>query len=75
MPYKVAANSILMPTECSEGFSCLSFDDTCLCEVERYTGGKSGDLIIKPINVMKYCNYKKYFPYSFVCNCPTRKEI
>ena len=59
--------------KCNKDMSCLSDKGNNLCKVVRST---SGDIIF--IECMEYspCNYKMSFGFSsFICNCPTRKEI
>ncbi|RJQ55698.1 MAG: hypothetical protein C4526_02820 [Nitrospiraceae bacterium] len=56
---------------CGNNFSCLS-DKTCLCEIEDNFNGKV--LFIKPQG-RSACNYMMSFGYSYICNCPVRKEI
>ena len=72
MKYKISSD-VENETNCRDNFSCLSGDDTCFCEYERYIEGDSGVLFIKP----KYedCDYKMSFGDSIICNCPARKEI
>ncbi len=60
-------------SRCRDNFSCLSGEGDCLCEIEDFAGEKIH--FIKPGNKGGICNYKMGFGYSFLCNCPVRKEI
>jgi len=59
-------------TNCEKDFACLKSDGVVCCKVESCINGK----IHFVQNVSKsYCAYKMSFGNSFICNCPTRKEI
>ncbi len=60
-------------TKCRRNFSCLSGENGYLCEVEDFAGGKIH--FIKPGNASELCGYRMEFGYSYLCNCPVRKEI
>jgi hypothetical protein len=66
-------SDILNEAKCRDDFSCLSGDDTCLCEVEKYIEGDSGVLFIKPRD--EYCHNEMSYGHKSFCNCPARKEI
>jgi len=57
-------------TKCKKNLSCLSGND--ICKVESCVDGKI--YFIKCMN-LDPCNYRISFGYSFVCNCPVRKEL
>lgn len=59
-------------TKCNKNFSCLSGNRNELCMVEYNVKDKIH--FIKCTNT-KFCSYKISFGYSYVCTCPTRKEI
>ena len=60
-------------TECGKDMPCLSDKDYHLCKVVRAT---SGDVIFIECLEDSLCNYRMPFGFSsFICNCPTRKEI
>jgi hypothetical protein len=69
----IISEEILEQTKhCNKDFSCLSGNKECLCEIKECVGCIV--LFIKH-QVNNGCNYKKYFGYSPLCTCPTRKEI
>ncbi len=72
MEFKVRADILNETIKCKKDFSCLSGKKDCLCEVEDSFDNKI--LFIKPMN-HNMCDYKMSFGYSYICNCPTRKEI
>lgn len=61
---------------CMNGFSCLRKETTCLCKVEYSLHNKRSPIIIfVQYDGQRICNYKMSFGFSYVCTCPTRKEI
>ncbi len=60
-------------TKCKKGLSCLKGNEEILCEVNDCVDGKV--LFILPKDNTGFCEYKMAFGYSFICNCPVRKEI
>ncbi len=72
MEYKIDTEILRETVKCRKNFSCLSGVKDCLCEVEDNIYNKI--LFIKPRS-NKLCDYRNAFGYSYVCNCPTRKEI
>jgi hypothetical protein len=75
MTYDVDRHVLDLTTECADHFSCLSGEDTCLCEVEKIIGTDGGLLYIKHNSNIRSCRYELFYGDSFICNCPTRKEI
>lgn len=60
-------------TKCMYDFSCLSGKKECLCAIEN--NRPAGNIcFVNPEN-NHYCDYKIPFGYSYICTCPTRKEI
>ena len=59
-------------TNCEKNFECLNNDKHIYCKVEDCVNNKVH--FVKCLNV-DYCVYKMSFAQSFICNCPTRKEI
>lgn len=59
-------------TKCKKDFSCLSNKRNDLCKVELNVDNK-----IHFVKCMsnETCNYRISFGYSFVCQCPVRKEL
>ncbi len=72
MGFEVSEDILRKTTGCSCEFSCLSGGGECFCELDSGLGDKV--IFIKPRNG-GYCNYMISFGHSFVCTCPTRKEI
>lgn len=59
--------------KCEKGRPCLSDEGYELCKVVRST---INNIIFIECLAQRSCNYKKSFGFSsFICNCPTRKEI
>jgi ribosomal protein L31 len=59
-------------TKCKKGFSCLSNNGNDLCKVELDVDNKIH--FVKCLG-NETCNYRISFGYSFVCQCPVRKEL
>lgn len=73
MKFAVSEDVIKKATKCGSNFSCLSGEEVCLCEIEDFAGDKLH--FIKPGNATGECNYRMGFGFSYLCNCPVRKEI
>ena len=73
MKYQIDKDILNNTTNCSDDFSCLSGNDTCLCEVDKYIESEDSVLFIKPM--YEYCKNELSFGNSFFCICPIRKEI
>lgn len=69
---KISDEILKKTTRCTKDFSCLSGETGELCKVESCIENK-----IHFIKCIKYepCQYRMTFGYSFVCTCPTRKEL
>jgi hypothetical protein len=72
MNLKIGRKALNETVKCGNDFACLSSEKNCLCKVEDNLDNKI--VFIKPIK-KSACNYRMSFGYSFVCSCPTRKEI
>jgi hypothetical protein len=57
---------------CLNNFDCLNNDKHVYCKVESCINHKIH--FIENID-KSLCNYKMSFGDSFICTCPTRKEI
>ncbi len=67
------AQDILEETkECRHGFSCLTSGRKCMCKPEDFC---SDNVCFIKREEATNCSYMISFGYSFVCTCPTRKEI
>jgi hypothetical protein len=71
MKFAVSEDVIKKATKCRSNFSCLSGEGVCLCEIEDFAGDKLH--FIKPGT--GECDYRMGFGFSYLCNCPVRKEI
>jgi len=72
MRIKVDEITLQASNKCVFGFGCLQSDKFPQCSVTRYIDGDG--LFIKDPN-QNICPYKVSFGYSYMCSCPTRKEI
>jgi len=72
MKYRVSDDILNSTSKCRNDFSCLYGETDCLCEFNDAIENKL--LFVKP-NKNATCNYMLSFGYSYLCNCPTRKEI
>jgi hypothetical protein len=68
----ISENAITETMMCKKDFVCLSGEGACLCELTYCLNGKS--YFINP-DKDKLCNYKVKYGTTFLCGCPTRKEI
>ncbi len=68
---EVSADTLKKTEKCRNNFACLDGKDNCLCEIEDSFDSRV--LFVKAGN--RPCDYKMSFGYSYVCNCPTRKEL
>ena len=59
-------------TKCEKEFACLASHAQKCCKVEHSVAGKV--LFVESLDENE-CRYKVHFGYSFMCTCPTRKEI
>lgn len=57
---------------CHRNFGCLSNSNHVYCKVESCINQKVH--FVEPVE-KTLCNYKINFGESFICTCPTRKEI
>ncbi|MBI5097786.1 MAG: hypothetical protein HZB30_00920 [Nitrospirae bacterium] len=73
MKFAIGEDIIKNATKCRSNFSCLSGENGCLCEIEDFAGEKIHFII--PGNATEICDYRMGFGYSYLCNCPVRKEI
>ena len=72
MDIKIDEDTLEKTKYCKKGFSCLSGENECLCEV-KYSAGYN-TIYINP-NSNRDCTYCIRFGSSFICFCPTRNEI
>ncbi len=59
-------------TKCEKDFNCLKDEKHVYCKVERCVSDKVHFI---QCLIDGYCIYRMSFGESFICNCPTRKEI
>ncbi len=70
---KVGEDVMKDTIRCRNGFSCLDSKEECLCEIEF--SPDSGRVCFVKNDKNRFCEYKMSFGYSFVCTCPTRREL
>ena len=59
-------------TNCEKNFDCLTNDKHVYCKVENAINNEVH--FVKCLHDDS-CTYKMSFGYSYICTCPTRKEI
>jgi hypothetical protein len=69
---RIGQDIISKATVCTNDFSCVSGDKSCLCEIESHP--KEPLYFLTHLN-NKRCNYSYVFGYYNVCLCPVRQEI
>ncbi len=74
MNFDIDENILKETTQCEYDFSCLTGGKGCFCEVEDYVEDKVLFVEFKVLPGRK-CHYMFPFGSSFMCTCPTRKEI
>ena len=63
---------IKITTKCQNNFACLNDENHfCLSNVDDCINNKVHFVKCSDNN----CSYRLSFGYSFICNCPIRKEI
>ena len=72
MKYNVDNIIVTMTSDCMKSFSCLSGDKECLCEI---VGNVDNEYLFVKQEHECICQYKGSFAGSFICTCPTRREI
>lgn len=73
MTFEIDVDILNNTDKCKNNFSCLFNGKECLCNVERCINGNI--CFVKPLNGNRVCDYKLSWKNTFICNCPTRKEI
>jgi hypothetical protein len=71
MKFKISSDILNDAVKCNKNFSCLTGSNDCLCKIQ--SNYESKVIFIESIDDI--CNYRMSFGYSYVCNCPVRKEI
>jgi hypothetical protein len=56
---------------CDKDFDCIKNNNIC-CNVESCV---SNEVHFVECREKNSCSYKMTFGHSYICNCPTRKEI
>ena len=72
MPLVINEGTLGRTTKCLKNFSCLNGDSDCLCKVNYCM---LGELHVIDRQTLAPCQYCVPFISSYVCTCPTRKEI
>lgn len=70
--YNVSEETTEETKKCDKDFSCLKGQHEDLCPVKDCVNGKVH--FVECLNSTQ-CLYKTSFGESFICNCPTRKEL
>jgi hypothetical protein len=71
--FKIDENVRNNTKKCKKNFECLTNKDYKLCKV---VSSIKDDVIFIECKEKRNCNYRMSFgTSSFICNCPTRKEI
>jgi hypothetical protein len=70
---KIAGKVVKETTKCEKDFACLKDNNHGLCKIVRTV--QDNIIFIECLN-WKLCTYRMSFgASSYICNCPTRKEI
>lgn len=69
---EIDRNIIAQTLRCEKNFDCLNNYKHVYCKVENCVNNSVH--FIKCLD-NNYCTYKMPFGNSFICTCPTRKEI
>jgi len=72
MFYKISEETINQITRCNNNFKCLNDDSFQICPLENPI---EGVYFIRKVNPIHNTNYCLSFGGSYVCGCPTRKEL
>ncbi len=72
MPFAIDNNILRETTKCRNNFACLEGSKKCLNDVEQCINREVHFVNCKKMNS---CDYLIPFGDTYVCNCPTRKEI
>ncbi len=72
MRLEINEDTLRNTSRCKKQFVCLTGEGQCLCKAEYCLNGKV--CFIRPGENL-LCNYKVTYQNSFLCSCPTRKEI
>ena len=59
-------------TNCEKNFDCLTNCKHIYCKVEY---ALADEVHFVKCLYDEHCTYKMSFGFSYICNCPTRKEI
>ncbi len=70
--FRVDQAALSATEKCKNEYSCLSGSSKCLCCV---TDSFDGAVLFVNPPCSNICGYLMSYGYSYVCNCPTRKEI
>jgi len=73
MRFAISEDILKKAVKCRSNFSCLSGVNDCLCEIEDHAGENIH--FINSLSATHLCNYKMEFGFSYICNCPVRKEV
>ncbi len=69
---EIDKNIIADTVKCEKNFDCLTGNNHVYCQVESCINKEVHFIgCVDNLN----CSYKMFFGDSFICTCPTRKEI
>jgi len=68
----IGKETIQQTVKCNKDFRCLKDNCESCCKVLSCVDGK---VHFVEYNSKSYCGYRMIFGNSYICNCPTRKEI
>lgn len=69
---KVSQETLKKTTKCHNNLACLTGQGERPCEIEYDVDGL---LLFVDYNNRMTCQYVLHFGYSYICTCPTRKEL
>ncbi|MDH4027617.1 MAG: hypothetical protein OEU95_02140 [Nitrospirota bacterium] len=77
MKFEISNETIEKTTECLRDFRCLDPDkgDICIdmCPIDQVFNKQI--LFLKDKLHENHCNYNRLFGFSYICNCPVRRDI
>ncbi len=72
MKLEISNDIISKTTKCTKNFDCLTNTHHIYCRVKECY---QNEVHFVECLYDDYCTYRMAFGDSYVCNCPTRKEI
>ena len=72
MKIEINPKIIEITTKCTKNFDCLTDAQNIYCKVNECI---QDEVHFVECRYRDYCTYRMTFGDSFICQCPTRKEI